>query len=207
MNPPKTARPERPPEPNILRVKTVSCTPAWFSLLEKRGLIKTLRPTAKIRRSKNGRGDVDTVYCASRGFGAHKLICVRPDSSVPQLNSHPDNEEFILMDTGENGPSRPLHLLLGLWKHDVLRKKAREGTLAAEDFVLLKMAFNRARYSVFTMCRDTVHCEIVFPGRAKAPVFFVTEPDRLPMNFLRLPGYAFCFSRGGRNSLNPPGRR
>jgi hypothetical protein len=174
----------------ILKIKTAVAGPRWFSLLEKKGLIKTLKPTAKILRSKRGQGAVDVVYSSASRFGAHKLICVKPDSAIPWLNSHPDNEEFIFIDT-RKGAIRPLYMLIGLSKQRVLNAKARKGLLSEKDFAFLRMPFNRVESCVFTMCKDTAHCEIVFPGSGAAPVFFVTEPARLPLRFLQLPGYTF----------------
>jgi hypothetical protein len=180
---------------NLLKIKASNASPRWFSLLEKRRLIRILTPTARILRSRSGQGAVDVVYSSAPRFGTHKLICVKPDSAVPILNFHPDNEEFILIDARRGG-IRPLYMLIGLSKSGVLRAKASRGLLRARDFALLKMPFN-GRTCVFTMCRDTVHCEIVFPGKGNAPVFFVTEPGNLPMEFLRLPGYSFSLDEGG----------
>ncbi len=162
--------------------------PRWFRLLERRGLIRTLAPTARVRRSKKGRGAAEAVYGADPRFGGHMLLCVKPDSPLPKLNWHPDNEEFILVDP--RSPGRPLYLLFGLLPAEELARKAREGRLGTRDFVLLKMRFNDPRTSVFTMLKGTVHCEIVFPGRGRAPVFFVTEPRDLPMEAAQLPGYS-----------------
>jgi hypothetical protein len=178
----------------FLKIQTAFAGPRWFSLLEKRGLIKLLKPSSLILRSPRGTGAVDVVYSSTARHGGHKLICVKPDSVVPCLNSHPDNEEFILIDP-RKGAIRPLYMLVGLASHRVLARKARQKTLSEKDFVLLRMGYNSAA-SVFTMCKDTVHCEIVFPGRGRAPVFFVAEPARLSMDFLRLPGYEFHLSKG-----------
>jgi hypothetical protein len=155
----------------------------WFRLLEHRGLIRPLAAPRRILSSPKGRGAVSTVYASSPRFGPHKLICVKPDSAVPKLNSHPDNEEFILLDP--RAGVRPLYLLIGLLPASALKAKTAAGTLSADDFVLLKMKFNDPRFSVFTMPAGTVHCEIVFPGKGPAPVFFVTEPRDLPMELLR----------------------
>ncbi|MGE5309195.1 MAG: hypothetical protein ACM3OC_08930 [Deltaproteobacteria bacterium] len=180
-------------------MRTIRLTPRdadsrTLSLLEQRALIKTLAPTPKISRLPHGAAAADAVYSSAPRFGGHKLLCVRPDSDRVKLNSHPDNEEFILIDpSGARG--RPLYMLVGLSPHAVLEKKAQAGTLSEKDFVLLRMKFNDSRASVFTMLKDTVHCEIVFPGTGKAPVFFVTEPARLPMDLLRLPGYSFQLSQ------------
>lgn len=181
---------------DILKIDATDDIPRWFDLLEKRGLIRRLKPTRKITHSRRGEGCVDVVYSSSLRYGPHKLICVKPDSPFPVPNYHPDNEEFILLDTRRG--VRPLYMLIGLRGQAVLRRKAAQGKLSGADFVLLKMAFNRPGTCVFTMCRDTVHCEVVFPGKGEAPVFFVTEPRDLPLKKVCFPGYAFSLGRGGR---------
>jgi hypothetical protein len=179
-------------EMNILKIKATD-DPRVFAALEKRGLIRTLQPTARVLRSPRGRGAMELVYASNPRFGGHKLICVKPDSPLPKLNFHPDNEVFILIDT-RAAAIRPLYMLIGRLRSKQLAEKARRGKLSADDFVLFRMAFNRA-VSVFTMCKDTAHCEIVFPGRGSAPVFFVAEPSRLPMHAVALPGYSFQLGR------------
>ena len=186
----------------ILNIPRRAADRRLFRSLERRGLIKTLTPSAKLLGSRSPDGCVDTVYVSAPRFGSHKLICVKPNSSQVKLNSHPDNEEFILIDSrprrigkkrGAPPRNRPLYLLMGLFSHEVTRKKAARGTLTAKDFLLVRMRFNDPATCVFTMLKGTPHCEIVFPGRGDGPVFFVSEPSGLPMNMLELPGYSLEF--------------
>jgi hypothetical protein len=174
-----------------LKLTAIDASSRVFSMLEKRRLIRVLRPDKKFTASNS----VDVVYTSAPEYGSHKLICVRPDSAQVALNSHPDNEEFILIDS-DRAPRKPLYMLIGLHGHDVIESKAREGSLDSGDFLLLKLAFNRPSTCVFTMLAGTPHCELVFPGKARPPVFFVAEPSMLSMRFVKLNGYSFGFSRG-----------
>lgn len=166
-----------------------------MAFLEKHGLIRTLAPTRKVEDSRSPNGAMDVLYMSAPRYGSHKLICVKPNSCRVMLNSHPDNEEFILVNPSARS-FRPLHMLIGLSRHDVLREKAAAGALEEKDFVLVKMRFNDPASCVFTMRASIPHCEIVFPGRGGAPVFFVAEPSRLPMNVLKLTGYSFDLHAG-----------
>lgn len=176
----------------ILKIQRRTADRRLFRSLERRGLIKTLTPSARILGSRSPDGCVDTVYVSAPRFGSHKLICVKPNSSRIKLNSHPDNEEFILID-GEAARRRPLYLLMALSRDTVIRAKAAAGKLSAKDFLLVRMRFNHPDTCVFTMRKGTPHCEVVFPGPGGAPVFFVSEPSDLVMDMLPLPGYGFEF--------------
>jgi len=178
----------------ILKIQRRTADRRLFRFLQKRGLIKTLAPSARIMNSRSPNGCVDTVYVSAPRFGSHKLICVKPNSSRIKLNSHPDNEEFILVD-GRNPSSRarPLYLLMALSRDTVIRAKAAAGKLSAKDFLLVRMRFNHPDTCVFTMLKGTPHCEVVFPGPGGAPVFFVSEPSDLAMEMLPLKGYEFKF--------------
>jgi len=173
-----------------LKLTAIDASPRVFAMLEKRRLIRTLRPG----KESTAANSVETIYTSSPEYGSHKLICVRPDSAQIALNSHPDNEEFILVDPGNAG-CRPLFMLIGLYLHDLIERKAADGSLCARDFLLLKLGFNSPSTCVFTMLAGTPHCELVFPGKGKAPVFFVAEPSTLSMKFVKLDGYEFGFSR------------
>lgn len=173
----------------IIFLKPVAVTPAILSRLERRGLIRTLKPTAKVLRYRDKRGTVDTIYSSAPRFGAHKLICIRlHDLNRIKLTSHGDNEEFIIID-GDSRAFKPLYLVMGLHKHAVLEKKAKNAALTERDFILLCMKYNDCRTSIFVMLKGTPHCEVSAPGRGNPPIFFVTEPSRLRINRLKLDGY------------------
>ena len=174
-----------------LKLTAIDASPKIFAMLEKRRLIRALRPDKKFTAANS----VDVVYTSAPQHGSHKLICVRPDSAQVSLNSHPDNEEFILIDP-DCGRRKPLFILVGLHRDDVIESKAAAGSLGSRDFLLLRLAFNQPSTCVFTMLAGTPHCELVFPGKARPPVFFVAEPSLLSMRFMKLNGYSFAFSRG-----------
>jgi hypothetical protein len=172
-----------------IKLKPVDVTNKLLLRLEKKGLVRTLRPTAKVLRRKHKDGMVDTIYSSPVEHGTHKLICVRSDNAARlTLNSHPHNEEFIIINnTGLK--LKPVCMIIGLSKHKEIERKARAGKLAAKDFLMLRLKYNDHKTCIFTMLKDTLHCEISEPGKGRPSIFFVSEPTNLPMHHIDLAGY------------------
>jgi hypothetical protein len=78
---------------------------------------------------------------------------------------------------------------MGLLKHKKLAEKLKKGRLKAEDFIALTFEHNDHQTCIFTMLRETVHCEVALPGQGTGPVFFVAEPSRLKLKSFRTKGY------------------
>lgn len=173
-----------------IKLKPIGCSWKIFRRLEKKGLIRTLTPTARILKHLRRNGLVDTVYSSPVEYGTHKLICVRSDDSVNiRLNFHPHNEEFLIINNTVF-KLKPLYLIVGLHNYKQIEKKAHKGTLRTKDFLMLRLRYNDHRTSIFTMLKGTPHCEISAPGKGKPSVFFVSEPRDLPMRYLDLSGYS-----------------
>lgn len=174
-----------------IRLRPVNATGKILSRLERRGLIRKLRPTAKVLRHTGKGGLVDTIYSSPVEHGTHKLICVRSENTAKiALNSHPYHEEFIIINN--NGfRLKPLCVIIGLYRHKDIERKAGQGTLSAGDFMMLRFKYNDHKTCVFTMLKDTPHCEISEPGKGRPSIFFVSEPTNLPMHHLDLGGYTF----------------
>ncbi len=158
----------------------VRFTPAIAAKLARRRLIRLLDPTPKIRSCTRRYGMLDMVYVSQPRYGSHALACIRCCWGNLALNSHPDNEEFIFFHPSP-GQFRPLYMIIGMHRHDAMEARARSGKLSARDFLALEMSYNHPRLSIFTMLAGTLHCEFVPASRKPAPVFFASEPDRLPM--------------------------
>jgi hypothetical protein len=105
-----------------------------------------------------------------------------------RLNSHEDNEEFILISPDAAAFS-PLYMIIGLHKHAVIEKKARLGRLRTSDFMALELVYNDPGLSVFTMLKGTPHFEVAGSCRRQAPIFFVSEPSRLKLHVMKLYGH------------------
>lgn len=174
-----------------IKLKPINATYKILLRLERRGLIRTLRPTARILRRVSANGLVETIYSSPVEHGTHKLICVRSDNAGRiMLNSHPHNEEFMLINnTGLK--LKPVFMIIGLRKHKEIDRKAKEGSLSAKDFIHLRFKYNDHRTCVFTMLRDSLHCELSEPGPGRPSIFFVSEPTNLPMRHLDTAGYTF----------------
>ncbi len=165
-----------------LLLTPVRFTPAVAAMLERRKLIRLLKPTPKINACRKKGGMLDMVYASSPRFGSHALACIRCCWGNLGLNSHPDNEEFIFMHP-QPGQFKPIYMVFGLQKHGQLQKKARAGRLSGKDFLAVEIPYNDPRLSIFTVFKDTLHCEFVPAGRKPSPIFYVTEPSRLPMRW------------------------
>ncbi|MGE4357314.1 MAG: hypothetical protein AB7E08_02015 [Candidatus Omnitrophota bacterium] len=168
-----------------------------LSFLEKRKLLRLLRPPRRGNRYGKKGCFVDKIYTTSPRFGTHKLICVTLNTSEIRLNSHPDNEEFILINSNHH-IFKPLYLLLALHKHKVLEEKIRRRNLSEKDFILLRLKYNSPETSVFTLLKNTVHCEVTLGGRGSPPIFFVTEPSRLTADYINLEGYKIILDNFGK---------
>lgn len=179
------------PAKRIISLKPVSPGTRIISLLEKRGLIRTLKPTQKILNNKNPNGAMDIIYKASERFGSHKLVAIvlGRNSSKIRLNYHSDNEDFLIISTA-SAAFKPFYIVMALHKKKVIERKIKCGTVSAEDFIALRIPYNDPKISVFTMLKDTVHCEATITAeKGRYPIFFVSEPSRLKMqnpHFLNL---------------------
>ncbi|MFH1259114.1 MAG: hypothetical protein ABII74_04780 [Elusimicrobiota bacterium] len=169
----------------ILKLKPVKITAEILSFLEKRDLIKTLTPTKKTLKVKEGQVAVDQLYSSQPQFGGHKLICIGLNITVIKLNYHPDNEEFIMVKNPQD-KFKPLFLIVGLEKYEKLEEKARKNKLTEKDFLALRMEYNRPQTSIFTMLKYTPHCEATLSGKGRHPNFFVTEPTAIQISYLNL---------------------
>ena len=174
-----------------IKLRPVNATDKVLLRLERRGLIRTLRPTARILRRVSVNGLVDTIYASPVEHGTHKLICVRSDNAGRiMLNSHPHNEEFMLINnTGLK--LKPVFMIIGLHGHKEIRRKVKAGSLTARDFILLRFKYNDPKTCVFTMLKDSLHCEFSEPGPGRPSIFFVSEPTNLPMHHFDAAGYTF----------------
>lgn len=172
-------------------------TPALFALLEKRKRVRLLRATARVLNTRTRTGAVDEFYTTQPSNGTHKLLAVGKRSTEIEFSFHSDNEDLILLNaTGR--PFKPLYLIVALDDRQTFERKARQGTLAAGDLAALELPFNDPRTCVFTVLAGTVHCEVTRPGAGQHPVFFVTEPSKLAMQYPALPGYRFALAEKGK---------
>ncbi len=172
----------------LLKLKPKKLTLRTMILLEKKGLIKRFKPTKNVLEVKKGKDAVDILYTTSTKFGSHKLICVGKNFTKIQLNTHPDNEDFIIFNP-TNYKFKPLYLIIGLNKYKIIEKKAKNNTLTSKDILAIELVYNNPKLSLFTMLKGTPHCEITVEGKRKHPIFFVTEPTKLTWHILDIQDY------------------
>jgi hypothetical protein len=171
-----------------LFLKPVKATPAAFASLERRNLIRMLRPTPKILATRTKTGAVDVFHRSSPEHGGHMLLGIGKRATEIRLSAHPENEEFILINPLHRA-FKPLYLVVSFDRQQTLERKIKNRTLVARDFAVLELRYNDPATCVFTMLKGTVHCEVTAPGRGMHPVFFVAEPSRMKSARITAPGY------------------
>lgn len=172
----------------IIELKPVPVSPRILQLLDRKGLIRTFRPPAKVFGLKPGTGVVDVVYATHSRYGSHKLICVGKNETEIRLTTHPDNEEFFIINNTKK-KFKPLYLIISLHRERELSRRAQDGRISSKDILALELKYNDCSLSLFTMLKGTPHCEVTIPGAQEAPVFFVTEPTNLTMKVVDLAGW------------------
>ncbi len=166
-----------------INIKTLK-TSSGFHLLERKGLIRVLRPTAKVLKTRTKTGAVDVHYKSANRFGGHCLLGVGKRNTKIEFSHHPDNEDIILLNPGAK-KYKPLFLVVSLLKQAAFLNALKEEKLETKDLAALKLEFNRSETMFFTVLKNTVHCEVTVPGPGQHPVFFVAEPSNLMMNKIK----------------------
>ena len=173
-------------------LKPVKASVNFFEALEKRKLIKLLRPSKNALETKTKTGAVSRFYTSQQKSGTHTLLCVGKRSTEIRLSWHEDNEDFILLNP-LNIKFKKLYLIVSLLKKNDFLKKFNSGSLNAKDLAAVEMEFNNPEFSFFTMLKNTVHCEITDNEKGQHPVFFVSEPSKLKDNKLSSKFYNIHF--------------
>ena len=163
---------------------------AALKKLAAKGLIRLLRPTAKVVNTKTKTGAVDYLYRSEPRHGGHCLLAVGKRSTEAIFSYHPGNEDIILINPGRV-KYKPLYLIVSYLKPEAFVKTFNKGALEQKDFAAVELEFNRPETAVFTVLKGTVHCEITTPGKGRHPVFFVSEPAKLKMNVIATDRYTF----------------
>ncbi len=164
-----------------IKLKPVKPSAEVFKSLEKKGLIRTIKPTPKALETKTKTGAVDILYTSKSSFGAHRLMCIGKRNKTVQLCHHSDNEDFMFLNPSQIDFDA-LYLVLAVDKFEVFCKKLSKNALKDKDFVTLEAVYDDPRFSFFTMLKGTVHCEVVKDEGKHHPVFFVAESSKLKNN-------------------------
>jgi hypothetical protein len=170
-------------------------TKAILEDLEKRGLVAILRPTPRIKANP----DLDCaepLYISAAAAGPHQLLAVRKNVTQIRLTFHNDNEEVIFLKPPQ-ASFKPLFLVIGLHSMKEFQTKAAQGTLTERDVLALTVTMNDPETAVFTILKDTVHCEVTTAGQGEAPVFYVSEPSAMTMRYVDLKETSFLIKTEG----------
>ena len=159
----------------------VKATLKLFEDLEKRKLIKLIKPSKAALETKTKTGIASRVYVSKPEYGTHSLMCVGKRTRNIRLSWHDDNEDFILINPS-NLKFKPLYLIISVLKKNLFLKKFYSGKLDGKDLLAVELEFNNPKLSFWTMLKHSVHCEITNNSKGRHPVFFVSEPSKLKDN-------------------------
>ncbi len=171
-----------------LKIKIVDASYNVMAMLEDMKLINRFFPSKEMYNSIDDNDRIETEYISDPCYGSHKLICIRKNTTELNLTAHPDNEEILLINPSEF-KFKPLYFIIGLEKHLLLEEKIRTNTISPDNILAIKMKYNDPETSFFTVLRGTPHWEATCVGEGLAPVFFVTEPSDLKMDYIALEPY------------------
>lgn len=159
-----------------------------FLNLEKKKLIRLIRPLRATVETKTKTGAVSRFYTSSEKSGPHTLISVGKRAQDIRLSFHEDNEDFFLINP-LNLKFKKLYLVLSCLKKKEFLKKLDSQKITEKDFIAVELEFNNPSLSFFIMLKNTVHCEITDNAKGQHPVFFVSEPARLKSNKIKTRNY------------------
>jgi hypothetical protein len=159
-------------------------TKAILEDLEKKGLVAMLRPTPRIKANPE-LDCAEPLYISAVAAGRHQLLAVRKNVTQIRLTFHNDNEEVIFLRP-QAANFKPLFLVIACLPLQEFHTKATAGTLTERDVLALKVTMNDPETAVFTILKDTLHCEVTSAGPGEAPVFYVSEPSAMTMRYVDL---------------------
>lgn len=158
-----------------------------MSMLEDKGLIHRIAPGKDVAGPVDGTNLGRSIYESGERFGGHKLITATIGATALRyFGCHEDNEDVWLLGLDS---WRPLYFVVATCLMDEFAAKVRAGTLAAADFVCLRVRYNDPEASFFVMRRHVPHGEFVIPAAAPAPSFYVTESANLEIIPVSFGGY------------------
>lgn len=170
-----------------IQLRAVAATPALLDDLEKRGLLRRLRPSAKALATAENDQVVEQVELARAESGPWQMLLVACNRSrLTYLASHSDIESWLFFAEPR---SKPLLYIVATCPADEFRQKAEAGTLAADDFLALEIRPNDPHTSYFTVPAGVLHDELTYPGDGLAPIFWVPEPSEMQHTRVPLDGY------------------
>lgn len=169
----------------ILHLKPIEANEILFQMLEKRGVIRRLKPTRDRIKVNKGDSAYKEIYHSDEKFGAHKLIAVTTNNHIPtKFVYHNDREEFLIIDHHE---SEALVLIVANDEAAVMNQKIETKSLSEADFTAVILPKNHPEYSFFTMNPKFAHTEVCLIESDNPPSFYVTEAlniDEIPLDLM-----------------------
>jgi hypothetical protein len=156
--------------------------PAEARSLEEKGLVRFLRhPEPSIRRGL-ARDYFKGEDFPADGKGFHSVTITYTEIL---LSSHPEGQDEIVFMWDGEAQARPLFFVFALYRREEYLPRLESGSLAAEDYLALRVPYNDPLWSSFVVPSGTVHCELTDRRSPEAiyPSFFVLEPVALQVRY------------------------
>jgi hypothetical protein len=155
--------------------------------LEKRKLLRRLRPSERARHSQEGDHVVERLEMAAEDTGPWQLLAVTCHRvRLEYMTTHGDAESWIFAAAPN---SKPLLYIVSPLSEDAFKAKLSEHTLTGDDFLAIELRPNDPETSFFTVPTGVVHDELTYSGPGPAPTFYVPEPSRMSYCKMMLDGY------------------
>jgi hypothetical protein len=184
---------------NTIYLNPVEMTSRVMADLEKKGLIIRLCPGHDDLGAAPGETVWKLLYEPREGYGPHRLISVTVNrEAFAGFGTHPDNEEFWLIGSGD---TQPMYLAISFLDEAELAEKIAAGTLTESDFIALRIKYNDPDLSFFVMRAGVPHGEAIVDCGKKPPSFYVTESRNLPLDLTAFGNYELKIQHGDKTGL------
>ena len=177
-----------------IEITAVKATPKLMDEMEKKGLLRKLKPSKACLTVPEGEQVVERVELAGKGTGPWQMLAVACNRvKLDHLAAHGDIESWLYWSAEPS--SKPLLYVVATCPSDEFEKKANEGKLTAKDFIALELLPNNAETSYFTVPGGVFHDELTYPGPGVGPVLYVPEPSEMGHKSVSLKDYDFVINR------------
>jgi hypothetical protein len=170
-----------------LRVQARRATPQLMAELEKKGLLRRLRPSERAKAAREGDHVVERIELAAEDTGPWQMLAVTCHRiRLEFMTTHADAESWIFCDAPN---VKPLLYVVSPLPEAEFERRVRANELTPDDILAIELRPNDPETSFFTVPGGVVHDEQTYRGPGRAPTFYVPEPSRMGYNKIVLDGY------------------
>ena len=177
-----------------IEIRARRATVELMDQMEKRGLLRRLRPSGACLSVNEGDQVVEQVELAKKGTGPWQMLAVACNRvKLDHLAAHSDIESWLFFSAEPT--MKPLLYVVAACRAEEFERKVNDGSLSADDLIALELSPNDPETSFFTVPGGVMHDELTYPGPGTGPVFFVPEPSEMAHRSVSLESYDITISR------------